>query len=81
VKEVLEALSLMEDWAELTTVKELQAPPVTGESEAPEAMALSTAVAVAAADTTAAAAEARTKILVARMPAAVVAVPHTRTQG
>jgi hypothetical protein len=44
-------------------------------------MAHSTAVAVEAADTTAAAAEARTKIPVALMPVAVVAVPHTPTQG
>ena len=80
VQEAWVVLSLMEDWAELTMVKELQAPPVTGELEAPEAMAHSTAVAVEAADTTAAAAEARTKIPVALMPVAVVAVPHTPTQ-
>jgi hypothetical protein len=81
VQEAWVVLSLMEDWAELTTVKELQVPPVTGELEAPEAMAHSTAVAVEAADTTAAAVEARMKILVALMPVAVEAVPHTPTQG
>jgi hypothetical protein len=71
----------MEDWAEPTTVKELQAPPATGVSEALEVMAHSTAAAVEVADTTAAAVEARTKILVALMPVAVEAVPHTPTQG
>jgi hypothetical protein len=71
----------MEAWAGQTTVKERQALPETGVSEAPEDMALSTAAAVEVADTTAVAAVARTKIPAALMPAAVAVVPHTPTQG
>ena len=74
-------LSLMEAWAGQTTVKERQALPETGVSEAPEDTALCTAVVVAVADTTVAAAVARTKIPAALMPAAVAVVPRTPTQG
>jgi hypothetical protein len=76
---VLGARSLKAVWVARTTVQVLQELPVTGVSEAPEDMVHSMAVEAAAADTTAAAAEARTKILVALMPAAEAAVPHTQT--
>jgi hypothetical protein len=79
VWEVLGARSLKVVWVARTTVQGLQELPVTGVSEAPEDMVHFMAVEVAVADTTAEAAEARTKILVALMPAAEAAVPPTLT--
>ena len=66
--------------AEFLTDQAAPVPKVTGESVAREVQVHCTAAAVAVADTTAVAVAALTKIGVAPMPAAVVAVPHIPIQ-